>query len=89
MSDFNKAQSNTTDDNLLRKISNGVGLCYTAQTEYDKAIVEFDDAIKDDPENIEFLSNRAKAYYHRAKNELLSKEKDKADSDFEMSIKDF
>ena len=74
---------------MARDIRNGVGLCYTAQTEYDKAIIEFDDAIKDDPENIEFLSNRAKAYYHRAKNDLLGKEFEKAETDFELSIQDF
>lgn len=44
------------------KIQDGLGCCYHKKKDYDQAISAFDKAIIAEPNNIEFLKNRAQCY---------------------------
>ena len=56
--DFVKAQSLEVDEENPG-IYNGLGSCYLALKDFERALANMDKAIEKDPENVEFLMNRA------------------------------
>ena len=44
-------------------ILDGLGCCYHAMSEFDEGIKYFNEALAKEPQNIEFLKNRAQCYY--------------------------
>ena len=51
-------------DNEIPKIQDGLGCCYMAMEKYQQAIAEFNSAIEKEPDNVEFLKNRAQCYFN-------------------------
>jgi len=59
--DFMKAKDDFSSEEVEKYpgIYDGLGQCYLARTEFDRALDNFDTAITRDPTNIEFYINRA------------------------------
>ena len=67
--DFVKAQSLEVDEENPG-IYNGLGSCYLALKDFERALANMDKAIEKDPENVEFLMNRAQCYFEMGKPKL-------------------
>jgi tetratricopeptide (TPR) repeat protein len=65
INDFNAAFRNeeAEEDKRNHGIPDGLGCCYHALKETDKAIEYYNDAVKGDPSNVEFLMHRSQCYY--------------------------
>jgi tetratricopeptide (TPR) repeat protein len=61
-SSFEKARS-TDDGSRVADIDAGLGRCYHMQQEYENALELFEDAIKEDPDNVSFRRARSSCYY--------------------------
>lgn len=79
--DFEKsAQTESIDDDKRNAgIPDGLGCCYHALKEMDKALEYYNDAVQGNDENTEFLMHRAQCYYDLG-------EYDKAKEDLDLAL---